>query len=66
MCRACGEPVEAGGAVILCFGGGESGTVELPPPSYCRRAECRADRDAAAIRRAVAAGVIRPVGRIGR
>ena len=56
-CPSCGEPMDAGFAQ-LCFGGGKGGRLELPPT--CQSRECRKARDAAAIERAIAAGIIDP------
>lgn len=55
-CPACGEAMTQGGRAILCFGGGEAGTLDLP--AHCTSRQCREQRDADAIEKAIAAGVI--------
>lgn len=60
-CPRCGGPMNAGTA-ILCFGGPHAETLDLPPTCAdpdCRRRDQDA-RDAAALERAIAKGLIDP------
>ena len=56
-CERCGARLERGTA-RLCFGGGESGVLQLP--GTCPSRECREARDAAALADAIARGVVDP------
>lgn len=57
-CPDCGLPMEFGGVALACGPHNKSVRVELPP--WCSSVRCRSDRDAAAIAKAVATGVIDP------
>lgn len=60
-CPQCGGPMNVGQA-FLCFGGGRSAAMDLPPTCTdpkCRRRD-QAARDAAALERAIAKGLIDP------
>lgn len=58
-CPDCGGPLPKPATAILCLGGGQGGTLELPP-GPCRSPECRQARDDAALADAIARGVIDP------
>lgn len=56
-CPHCKREMVSGGYATACT---KTGSVSIALPSYCANPSCRADRDAAAIAKAIAAGVIDP------
>lgn len=64
LCERCGEPMRKQAGFAIACGPDGVAPVDLPVTWSCRDAECRragqAERDAAAIARAVASGLIDP------
>lgn len=57
-CPHCGSPLTPGGVALAC--GPDGGSAGIRLPDWCSDADCRKARDDAAIRGAVARGVIDP------
>lgn len=57
-CPDCGAEMQPGGVALAC--GGKAGSVRIQLPPFCTSRRCRSEKDAAAVARAVAAGVIDP------